>query len=212
MGLDGMVDVFASCLKKKELTCMLLPTLHLYINFSSSCKDLNYEPPPWTGMQANKTSFKSLKPHLTRPCCHPLSVGWRAEEEDGKGPWCSGFEQGSYFLELLPRRFHYWQLSGKSEKMWQVMKHDVWVQPPPQALCQRAHRWQCWVVPSSCQALWRELQIASLGFLHCPSSGGWRQCLTRSLQRGRRWGCASGWTWSGGTLGTWISVSRRLHS
>ena len=40
---------FASCIGPKEkswLTCMLLPTLHLYINFPSSCKDLNYEPPP----------------------------------------------------------------------------------------------------------------------------------------------------------------------
>ena len=132
---------FASCIGPKEkswLTCKLLPTLHLYINFPSSCKDLNYEPPPKAcrprikdfvllkkTLLHTQTGKREIQSHLTRQCCHLLSVGWFAMEEDGKGTWSSDCEQD--FLELLLHRFHCWQLSGISEKIWgMIFSVDRW--------------------------------------------------------------------------------------
>ena len=66
-----------------------------------------------------QTGKREIESHLTRQCCHLLSVGWLAMEEDGKGTWSSDCEQD--FLELLLHRFHCWQLSGISEKIWGII-------------------------------------------------------------------------------------------
>ena len=131
-GLDGMVEIAKCKLEKHDrLTCMFLPTLHLYINFSSSCKDLCYspQPPPLTCNPPKKGGhfvFDTLyerNTHQTRPCCHPLSDGWSSGEGDGR-ELCSsfGFEEVLCFRAQLPRRSRCWQLSGKSGEIFCVFK------------------------------------------------------------------------------------------
>ena len=132
-----MVEIAKYKLEKHDrLTCMFLPTLHLYINFSSSCKDLCYSPPPppltcnppKKGWHFCFWHFSwEKRTHLTRPCCHPLSDGWSSEEGDGRALCSSfGFEEVLCFRAQLSRRSRCWQLSGKSEELSCVQKVFWW--------------------------------------------------------------------------------------
>ena len=118
--------------KKKglKLTCMLLPPLHLYINFSSSCKDLNYEPPPpCTGMQARngKTSFEYSaeewrKENPISPDSSVLSssICWLTRRG---GRWKGAFELWLRARPLLPRTIApSFSLLATFRKIWENIR------------------------------------------------------------------------------------------
>ena len=133
---------FASCIGPKEkswLTCMLLPTLHLYINFPSSCKDLNYEPPPkacrprikdFVLLKKNSFAYSDgQKGNPISPDSSVLSSSICWLTRNG-GRWKGDLELGLRARPLLPRTIApSFSLLATFRNIWENMRNNIFSWP-----------------------------------------------------------------------------------